>query len=324
MPARPPAVGRRLHRRARVRTHGQAGRQAGRRVGRQAGSAGLSRRTRCLRAPQSSTKTASSWRRTGRSSREKANACCVCGCAHSYVRHAVVPHAYRQHFEVAMKSHLSHDVVLLCPSCHEAAAEAMCARSVKIAREFGVPLEHETVPAEQRLTRNATLAAVQRSARALHVHDKALPQPSPPAPDVVGSECGERRKLSKGERRRRSGLPADRREAHLRILADHFALTTTDELTPAHIADACALESSVPNPSWVPHGKKVVDELGGPDEVADFVRAWRRHFVETMKPRFLSAHWSVDARVANSTAAVFGGKTRALEIARLHNLGQPS
>mmetsp|Transcript_46762 Transcript_46762/g.109133 ORF Transcript_46762/g.109133 Transcript_46762/m.109133 type:complete len:366 (+) Transcript_46762:176-1273(+) len=69
MPARPPAVGRRLHRRARVRTHGQAGRQAGRRVGRQAGSAGLSRRTRCLRAPQSSTKTASSWRRTGRSSR---------------------------------------------------------------------------------------------------------------------------------------------------------------------------------------------------------------------------------------------------------------
>jgi hypothetical protein len=63
----------------------------------------------------------------------------------------------------------------------------------------------------------------------------------------------------------------------------------------------------------VPHGKQVVDTLRGAEGVAEFVRGWRRHFVRTLEPRFLSEHWSVDARVANSTASVFGGKARALE-----------
>jgi hypothetical protein len=50
---------------------------------------------------------------------DKENRCCVCGHEGQYLRHSVVPHAYRQHFPPQMKSHLSHDIVLMCVGCHQ-------------------------------------------------------------------------------------------------------------------------------------------------------------------------------------------------------------
>lgn len=43
----------------------------------------------------------------------------MCGSEGEYLRHSVVPHCYRQHFPPAMKSHLSHDIVLMCQACHK-------------------------------------------------------------------------------------------------------------------------------------------------------------------------------------------------------------
>ena len=50
---------------------------------------------------------------------DKENRCCVCGSAGEYLRHSVVPHCYRQYFPAPMKSHLSHDIVLMCQACHK-------------------------------------------------------------------------------------------------------------------------------------------------------------------------------------------------------------
>ena len=33
-----------------------------------------------------------------------------------------------------------------------------------------------------------------------------------------------------------------------------------------------------------------------------FVRGWRQHFLDVMRPRFLPPHWSVNARVRNSSS----------------------
>jgi hypothetical protein len=38
-----------------------------------------------------------------------------------------------------------------------------------------------------------------------------------------------------------------------------------------------------------------------------FVKGWRRHFLDSMRPRHLPAFWSVDARVANSSGAANNG-----------------
>lgn len=42
------------------------------------------------------------------------NKCCVCGKTYDYIRHSIVPHFYRHFFPENMKSHYSHDVVLMC------------------------------------------------------------------------------------------------------------------------------------------------------------------------------------------------------------------
>lgn len=42
----------------------------------------------------------------------------VCGTSTGLLRHNIIPHLYRQLFPLRMKSHSSHDVVLLCAVCH--------------------------------------------------------------------------------------------------------------------------------------------------------------------------------------------------------------
>lgn len=51
---------------------------------------------------------------------------------------------------------------------------------------------------------------------------------------------------------------------------------------------------------WESHGHKVVSQMSL-GQLEDFVKGWRQHFLDTAQPRHLPAHWSVDARVTNSS-----------------------
>ncbi|CAM1154706.1 EXD2 (predicted) [Pycnogonum litorale] len=48
----------------------------------------------------------------------KDNRCVVCKSTKSLLRKNIVPHEYRRHFPGILKSHSSHDVVILCVDCH--------------------------------------------------------------------------------------------------------------------------------------------------------------------------------------------------------------
>lgn len=52
-------------------------------------------------------------------STSRANRCVVCGCEEHYLRYRVVPACYRRCFPTHLKSHRSHDIVLLCLDCHQ-------------------------------------------------------------------------------------------------------------------------------------------------------------------------------------------------------------
>eukprot|EP00884_Botryococcus_braunii_P003253 jgi/Botrbrau1/12929/Bobra.92_1s0009.1 len=70
----------------------------------------------------------------------KANRCVACGEDSHYLRYKVVPACYRRHFPLHLKSHRSHDVVLLCVDCHEVAHKAAASVKQELAREYLVPL----------------------------------------------------------------------------------------------------------------------------------------------------------------------------------------
>ena len=70
----------------------------------------------------------------------KKNICVGCGEGNHYLRYRIIPSCYRMHFPEHLKSHRSHDIVLLCVDCHEIAHAAAEKYKRQIAAEFGIPL----------------------------------------------------------------------------------------------------------------------------------------------------------------------------------------
>ena len=70
---------------------------------------------------------------------EKYNRCCVCGGTDLLTRHHCVPYLYRRYLPYEMKSHNSHDVMMLCPRCHSKYEREADKLKMKIAVETGVP-----------------------------------------------------------------------------------------------------------------------------------------------------------------------------------------
>ena len=68
------------------------------------------------------------------------NKCVVCGTAEGLTKHHVVPYCYRKFFPREYKDHTSHDVNLLCRSCHDKYETIAEDRKAKIAKKFKAPL----------------------------------------------------------------------------------------------------------------------------------------------------------------------------------------
>lgn len=80
----------------------------------------------------------------------KKNICVGCGEGNHYLRYRIIPSCYRMHFPEHLKSHRSHDIVLLCVDCHEVAHAAAEKYKKQIAAEFGIPLFiHKVVDLKQ-------------------------------------------------------------------------------------------------------------------------------------------------------------------------------
>ena len=45
------------------------------------------------------------------------------------------------------------------------------------------------------------------------------------------------------------------------------------------------------------HGYHVVQKLDTEEKMVDFVKLWRRHFIDSMKPEFMPNGWSIDFRI---------------------------
>lgn len=70
----------------------------------------------------------------------KRNICVGCGEGDHYLRYRIIPSCYRIHFPEHLKSHRSHDIVLLCVDCHETAHAAAEKYKRQTATEYGIPL----------------------------------------------------------------------------------------------------------------------------------------------------------------------------------------
>ncbi|XP_030415569.1 exonuclease 3'-5' domain-containing protein 2 [Gopherus evgoodei] len=187
----------------------------------------------------------------------KENLCVVCGKRESYIRKNIVPHEYRRHFPIQMKDHNSHDVLLLCTSCHAISNYYDNHLKQRLAEEFGAPIGCEE---GVRLLEDPLRRQVRSGARALLNADS---------------------------------LPDIRREELLQGIKDFF---NTETITSEMLQEAAGLETRICNESYMPHGLKVVQcfAKGGLRSLMELERRWRQHFLDTMQPKHLPERWSVN------------------------------
>ncbi|NWH61046.1 EXD2 protein, partial [Geococcyx californianus] len=187
----------------------------------------------------------------------KENLCVVCGKRESYIRKNIVPHEYRRHFPIQMKDHNSHDVLLLCTSCHAISNYYDNHLKQQLAEEFHAPIGSEE---GVRLLEDPLRRQVRSGARALLNADS---------------------------------LPDSRRAELLQSIKDFF---NTETVTPEMLQEAASLETRICNESYMPHGLKVVQcfAKGGLRSLMQLERRWRQHFLDSMQPKHLPEQWSVD------------------------------
>lgn len=218
----------------------------------------------------------------------KANRCVVCGATDRYMRHYVVPSVYRTLFPDAYKTHLGHDVVLTCASCHVRAERHVSRRRRR--------LEEAVVRTDP--TTTTTPVIVDRRRRDLVKEARALLRRRRQMPQWRVAEC----------------------QAHIRAYwrsssdddddgsGDDDDDNRPEDLPTDLLVKTSQLECTIPNPHYVPGPVLVVRPLlealevtGSDRALADFVRDWRAFFVETSRPRYLPAGWSVDSPVMCDT-----------------------
>ncbi|NP_001083214.2 exonuclease 3'-5' domain containing 2 [Xenopus laevis] len=187
----------------------------------------------------------------------KENLCVVCGKRESYIRKNIVPHEYRRHFPVQMKDHNSHDVLLLCTSCHAVSNYYDSNLKQKLAEEFNAPIGCEE---GVRLLEDPIRRQVRSAARALL--------------NVAN-------------------LPKCRKEE---LISEIKAFYNMEDVTEETIKEAAGLETRLFNETYTPHGLKVVQTfaLGGLRPLMELEKRWRQHFLDTMHPKHLPQQWSVD------------------------------
>ena len=191
----------------------------------------------------------------------KDNICVRCGSDGMHMRHYVVPYAYRSLFPEQYKTHLSHDVVILCPDCH-----LHCERETQLRMKV---LEKDC-PVECRNPHHVDI----------HLHQV--------------------RSAALALLRWKDTIPAEKLKEYDSMVRNHLNVTS-GELSKEKLQEAIDIEYQIANPNYIAGPEWVVRSLHSDDiKLERFIKQWRQHFVSTVQPKFLPYGWSVDAPVTSS------------------------
>ena len=194
----------------------------------------------------------------------KNNVCVGCGSKEYHMRHYVVPYAYRTLLPKRYKTHLSHDVVILCPDCH-----LLC--------------EHETQLRMKEL-------------------EDLRPQECRNA-SFVDQHLQRVRSAALALLRWRDKLPLAKIDEYNALICHYLKIScdSVEELSSKQLQEAIDVDCRMPNPKYIPGPEYVVRSLNNDDgKIEEFIKEWRQHFVDTLQPRFLPEGWSIDAPVTSN------------------------
>ena len=194
-------------------------------------------------------------------SQPKENRCVVCGVEELLTRHHVVPYCFMQHFPDNMKDwyYYLHDVLPLCHPCHskyEAFAEIKKNELI------------ETVCGGQ------------------FYQDKDLSRAIATSKTLLRNQSIKFGKMRKP--RHKVTLPESVRQEMYDYLKEYFG---KEEIANEDLLQWTQLKSYIKLDGYDSWGQYVVEHT---KNLKEFIRSWRQHFLESMKPQFMPEFWHVD------------------------------
>jgi hypothetical protein len=213
----------------------------------------------------------------GRSDREYR--CVVTGCEEGLQRHHIVPYCYRMYFPNEFKSKNHHDVVLINHEKHSEYEQLANEYKDIIAKIYNVKTIDE-------LNTEYTLklrgfgredAIVISSMHSLFKTYGKIPQ------DL---------KIQKLHFiAEKTNIPYDQIERFNYIQLYKLYLLLKEQ----HIVDINEFKRQ--NKQKFDHGYHVAQKLNTEEKISEFIKLWRNHFIDIMKPRFMPNGWSIDFRI---------------------------
>ncbi|KAL7529665.1 hypothetical protein ACHAXR_003085 [Thalassiosira sp. AJA248-18] len=204
----------------------------------------------------------------------KQNICVACGDDGHHIRHYIVPYSYRALLPHEYKSHMSHDIVIMCPDCHVDCERVTKRRMKQMENETRMQMggdAYNTSP----MIEDPHLHHIRGCAIALVKWKESMPTEK-----VERYEKDVREYLA-------SCLSNDEEERDA-------ILNGNEELTKSQLQKACSVNYRARNPNFIPGSEVVVRSLKGAKDIEEFIIEWRQHFLSTVNPQHMPKGWSVD------------------------------
>mmetsp|Transcript_11048 Transcript_11048/g.15934 ORF Transcript_11048/g.15934 Transcript_11048/m.15934 type:complete len:292 (+) Transcript_11048:2-877(+) len=216
---------------------------------------------------------------------DKINQCVVCGEINNYMRHYIVPYAYRTLLPTRCKSHLSHDIVIMCFKCNHKCERQKQLRMNEM--EEASRLERRKMASfnadeDKAFFVNPELYRVRSCALALNNWKDKLPM----------------EKVAIYETLVRSYFESADPKPRIENDTNGDTPPSYNILTPELLQQVIDLEYRVANPTFISGSQILVESLEQDDnKIEAFIKDWRCHFLRVARPKFLPTGWDVDSPV---------------------------
>ena len=250
------------------------------------------------------------------------------------MRHYVVPYSYRKKFPIKFKTHLPHDIVLLCIECHIAMDQA-----TKIYRTDIYEQSYRTDPnTRHKVIVDEKLKHIKSYSRALYLYKNKLPKQRIQLYEkyILQEYLVINNQMKKNDADYETDADADDSRNNnnsntnttddnddddkldvinkasisttatgaMTPTAANKTKTTTTTMTTTIIPDDTLRQLSENliteklNPKYIPLVDLVIKhKLKTDQDVREFVIGWRQFFVDTLNPQYLPIGWSVNSPV---------------------------
>jgi len=213
----------------------------------------------------------------GKSIRE--TRCVVSGVENGLQRHHIIPYCYRSNFPEQFKSKNHHDVVLINYKIHSEYELLATQFKDEMANVFGVKTINEinteyTFKLRENRKENAILLSTILSI--FKSYGKITNEAILIKLNIISEN---------------SGIPYDVVCKYSYIEFYKLYLLLNDKVIRNE------KEFNLKYRKQYDHGYLVVQQLDTDEKIIEFVKTWRNHFIDTMKPKFMPEGWSIDFRI---------------------------